>query len=129
MEKLVLTLVRKMQEVELIDVAGVINKCTLRELTGTERDKYLSSMSSRMKYDAKGKPIGIKSFDGLQAALLERTLYDSDDNLVEKAVIQEYPSSTLQALYEASQKLSALDEKAEDDAKNASPASDSSGSE
>lgn len=118
MEKITLTLVRKTCPVELTDEQGVASQFTLKEFTGTERDKYLTAMSSRMKYNDKGKPIGITSFDGLQSALLERTLYDEGGNLVRKDVIQAFPASTQQALYEASQKLSALDEKATDEAKN-----------
>lgn len=104
------TLRRKEEEHEIEDLDGNINLYTLRELSGAARDSYLNRMKDRMKFDTQGKPCGIKSFDGLQASLLQETLLDPDKKLVTRVVLDEFPASVLDGLYNRSQKLSALDE-------------------
>lgn len=104
---------RKQEEIEIEDLDGQASTYYLRELSGAARDKYLNRMKDRMKFDDKGKPCGIKSFDGLQSSLLQETLYDSENKLVERKVLDQFPASVLDALYTKSQELSALDEKEE----------------
>jgi hypothetical protein len=111
-------LVRKQIPVELEDAGGKVLRCVMRELDGQERDKFLNIMSTRMKTDAKGKPSGVKDFTNLQASLLVASLFKPDGKPFTSAELQKFPSSTQTELFKMAQKLSGLDEKPEDDAKN-----------
>ncbi len=105
-------------ELKTVPVTLEGNPYSLVELTGDTRDKYMTDMSQRMKYDAKGKPTGLKSFNGLQAMLLTLCLHNQDNELVKAADIQKYPSSTLTTLFEMAQELNGIGEPGEDEAKN-----------
>lgn len=85
-------------------------KYVLREFNGAERDKYLNSVSSRMKIDPQGNST-IRSFDGLHANLIKRCLYDSDGQLVTEEVIQSFPARVQTALFEKAQEICGLGEK------------------
>lgn len=91
------------------DEGGVEKKWTLRELDGTERNKYLNKMTSRVKISRDGKAVGIKSFDGFQADLLKVSLFDENDEPISVEEIEGLPSSTQQTLFEKAQELSGLD--------------------
>jgi len=90
----------------------------LRELTGKDRDKYLSSLSGRMRFDASGQPIGLKSFDGLQSGLLSLCLYDDQGNRIKRSSIEEWPASTQTRIFEKAQEINALNQEAVDLAGN-----------
>jgi len=91
---------------------------SLVELTGESRDKYMTEMSQRMKYDGKGKPTGLKSYNGLQAMLLTLCLRDQTGEAVKAADIQKYPSSAQNKLFEMAQEMNGLGELGEEEAKN-----------
>lgn len=91
---------------------------TLRELSGTDRDKYLNTLANRMKVTAGGKPAGIKDFKDLQADLVSRSLVDLEGNNVPVAIIQRWPVHVQTELFKMAQKLSALEEADKDEAKN-----------
>ena len=91
---------------------------TLQELTGSERDKYLNFMKGRMKVNSDGTRGGIDDFNGLQARLLSMTLKDPEGKLVPEEVLQKWPARVQTLLFKESQKLSGLDDKAEEKAKN-----------
>lgn len=91
------------------DEGGVEKKWALRELDGTERNKYLNKMTSRVKISRDGKAVGIKSFDGFQADLLKVSLFDENDEPISVEEIEGLPSSTQQTLFEKAQELSGLD--------------------
>lgn len=94
----------------------------LREMTAAVRDRYMDELGARILSDPSGKPIGVKKFEGMFAALLSRCLVGiNEDGTVRSipvAEIQEWPSSAVQQLYEAAQKINGLETKP-DDAKNA----------
>ena len=92
----------------------------LREMISSVRDKYLNTIKSRMLFNPKtGNPQGVKNFEGMQADLLARCLYDSDGNAVPLNTIQEWPASKVTTLFEAAQKLNGLNlKKEEDESKN-----------
>lgn len=106
----VLRLSLKLREVpvELEGENGEVKKWKIRELNGTQRNEYLNKMSSRVKMDKNGKSIGIKSFDGFQADLLSKCLYDEEGELVEAEDIESLPSNTQQKLFEKAQEISGL---------------------
>lgn len=89
-----------------VEIGG--QQYTLKELDGVMRDAYLTDMASRMGQDKQGRPTGLKNFNGLQAALLGRCLYNSEDKLVDKNTINRWPASVVAGLFEQAQELSAL---------------------
>jgi len=90
----------------------------LRELTGKQRDSYLTGLSGRMKY-RDGKVTGLSSFEGLQASLLSLCLVDkADGKLIGITRIQTFPAKVQEALFKAAQELSGLDDIGEEEAKN-----------
>ena len=103
---------------------GVEKKYFLREMLGKDRDAYLTKMGDKVRYNANGKVTGIKSFDGLQASLLEKCLYDENDHLVSVTDIQNFPTKTQNELFKLAQDLNGLSQKAEDESKNDSRESD-----
>lgn len=113
------TLSRREVKIKLQDPrTDRVTEYTLRELDGTERDKYLNNLASRMKVDKGGKPQGIKDFKDLQADLVSRSLVDGENTNVPIALIQRWPVHVQTELFKMAQKLSALEEGAEEDAKN-----------
>lgn len=91
---------------------------TLKELSGAQRDAYLDTVGERMRYDEKGNPKGIKTFKGMQAELICRSLTDSNGVLVKKEVVSTWPASVQDGLFKAAQNLSELGNEAVDEAKN-----------
>lgn len=92
---------------------GKSEEYELREMDAATRDKYMDSLSSRMRLDKDGKPAGITRFEGMQADLLAYTLRKKDGTGVAKSVIQSWPGSTVSALFEEAQKLNLLNRGAE----------------
>jgi len=89
----------------------------LKELIGTDRDKYMTKLVSRIRIDPKsGKAVGMKTFEGFQTELLKISLFENGE-LVSKEFIEELPASTQQVLFEKAQKLSGLDAVVEDEDK------------
>src|SRR5690606_21907986 len=82
----------------------------LREMWGTARDEYLDSLTKRMDFGADGKATRMKSFKGLQANLIARCLYNSDNELVTMDEIQSWPSSVQSKLYAKAREINGLDE-------------------
>ena len=89
----------------------------LVELSGETQGSYLNSVGDRVKV-TDGKITGMRDYKGIQADLLCLCLYDSEDVLVPKKVIQSFPASVLAKLYEAAQELNGLDDEADVSAKN-----------
>lgn len=116
MEALRFSLKKASQEVILEGADGQEIKARLMELSGGERDSYLQDMSAFMKYDAAGKPAGLSSFEGLQAALLSKCLEREDGTKFTKEEVQAFPATVQSALFDAAQKLNALDNENEEEA-------------
>lgn len=116
-ETLILSLQRAEVDVVLDGPDGEQKQWTLRELSGSERNKYLNKMTNRVKVGP-GGATGIKSFDGFQSDLLCLCLVDEDGKPVSKEIIEDLPSKTQQVLFDKAQKLSGLDTKKEDDEGN-----------
>lgn len=107
-EVLELSLVRAEVDVVLTDKDGETRKWLLRELSGSERNKYLNKMTNRVKVGPSGNT-SIKSFDGFQFDLLVLSLRDEEGQKIDKDTIENLPSSTQQALFEKAQQISGLD--------------------
>ena len=90
----------------------------IREMTGIQRDGWLTSMGGRVKSGADGKPSGLRSFENVQADLIFRCLYDASGNPVLLSVIQSWPASAQNKVFKLCQEINGLDEKSEEEVKN-----------
>lgn len=97
---------------------GTSRTYALRELDGTERDRYLNLLAARTKVGKDGKPQGIKDFKDLQADLVSKSLLDDNGENVPTNMIQKWPVSVQAKLFKMAQKLSALEDESEKEAKN-----------
>ena len=118
METMILSLKRKTIPVALELEDGTKEQLTLQELTGAQRDTYLSLMAKRMSFGPDGKPGGIKDFTGLHSQFLTLALVDAKGDFVPEARIQSFPSKVVQSLFKAAQSLSGMDEGGKEEAKN-----------
>jgi hypothetical protein len=91
-----------------VEVDGVLTEYKLVEMTAATRDKYMDSVTGRMRLDAGGKPLGVVRFDGMQADLLVHTLQTKEGKAISKETIQAWPASTVSGLFAESQKLNLL---------------------
>lgn len=90
----------------------------LKEMNGKARDAYGKFVMSKTRYDAQGKPCGMSDVTDLHAELLSRTLYREGSSApVDKTWANTLPAKTQSGLFKLAQKLSALDDNAEADAK------------
>lgn len=81
----------------------------LKEMTGQQRDQYLTSLSKRVSTGKDGKAT-VSNFEGLQAELLTRCLFVvSTNEPAAREVIQSFPASVQSKLFEAAQSLNGLD--------------------
>lgn len=130
MEELRLTLKRKERAAIITGEDGKDYQYILREMSGAQRDAYMSAVAEKTRFDSKGNPAGMKSFDGLQAMLLSLCLLDETLKLVSKDAIQSFPATTQSALFEAAQVLNGLvnPKEAGAEPKNAQGVSGSAGS-
>ena len=91
---------------------GAQSQYELREMTVAERDKYLNTVSSRMRFDANGKPCGIRNFDGMHADLLTRCMFkmnpDGSSTPVTKKEVDAWPSASSAVIFSAAQELNQL---------------------
>lgn len=101
-----------------IETDSGVEEFELREMKSVERDRYLDSVRSRVKYNAKGEPMGLKSFEGMHADLVSRCLFRKDGSLVDIKELQEWPCSIVTDIFNAAQKLNRLNEDAEAQEKN-----------
>jgi hypothetical protein len=111
--------VRKEKKVCIEDEDGKKTNMLLREMTGTEKGKYMASMGNRAKFDQKGNPIGLRNYDGLEASLISKCLYDvATGKLVDEKVINGWPISVQQGLMKACVKMNAMDDDSREKEKN-----------
>ena len=116
--KLIFSLELNKEEFQMKDVAGELHNYSVNEMTGLERDAYLTAFNSKMRMSPDGRST-MTDFKNIQALLLSKTIRDEDTNkLVEIKVIETWPARTQKALFDIAQKLSGLDAKAEETAKN-----------
>jgi hypothetical protein len=109
----------KEQPVVLTDKNGDVKRYSLREMTGANRDKFLDSMSERISYSQDGTT-SIQNFDGFQASLISKCLFDGNNDLVSVDEIQRLPSSVVSSLFKEAQRMNGLaDNNVVEKAKNA----------
>ena len=88
----------------------------MKELTGKQRDIYLTKVAKRMDY-SKSTPI-VNNFEGLYSGLLALCVYDENSQLVKEDVIQKYPAGMVSELFNKAQTMNGFDLSAELEAKN-----------
>jgi hypothetical protein len=110
----------KSTPVKLVDAQGKEINCVIKQVDGRGRDAYFTRFADKVIMDDKGKVIGMKSFEGSNSALLAQCLYNEEGVLVKEAIIQSWPASTLQKLFDIAQDLSDLkmDEAKKEEVKN-----------
>jgi len=86
---------------------GQPSEYELREMTASVRDKYLDGVKERVQVGVDGKP-SVKKFDGMQADLVSRCLFQKDGTAVPTKTIQEWPSSVVSSLFSEAQKINQL---------------------
>jgi len=112
-ETLTLSLERKEVDVILEGPDGQEHHWLLRELSGSERNRYLNKMTHRVKMGPSGQT-SIKSFDGFQSDLLHLCLVDEEGEKVSKEVIEGLPSSSQLALFDKAQEISGLNKEGDE---------------
>ena len=90
---------------------------TVKEMNGVELEDYLNS-SRKNVIMSDGKVTGMKSFDGMYANLLSRTVYDENGELVLRPDIDLWPASVQRDLYELAQELNGLSAESASQSKN-----------
>lgn len=110
-------LVRKTKKVDVEDENNKVQRYTLCEMVGAQRDKWLNNWSARVRTDRSGNVIGMKTFDDLQAALIAKCLYDENGELVKQEVISRWPATAQKQLFELCQKMNGLDSDSEEEEK------------
>lgn len=95
----------------------------LRELDGAGRDEFLQYTTRNIRLDENGKPeLTNNDLRGQSAMLISMSLLDPEKNFApafSKETIQTWSSSTIEELYKESARLSGLDRRAKETAKNA----------
>ena len=108
---------------------GVEKVYKIKEFTGNQRAAY----NDRFDYEIKMEGDSIKAVPGkdfkLMSAIdfLVMCFYDPEDKLVTKEVLGSWPGTTTEKLHEAALKLSGMDKKSMETAKNASAENDTNG--
>jgi hypothetical protein len=110
-------LVQSTYDFRLRDKEGEIRTYTMRELTGEEREAYLNGIRDKFEVMPNGKS-RVRNFTGLQSGLLAKCVYDDNGALVPLKLINKWPAKLQSDLYKRANKMSGMDETAEDDAKN-----------
>lgn len=105
-------------EIPIEDKDGKVTIYKLRELDGEQRSDYINFQASKAKYGADGKVTGIKDFKGIETKIVSMCLYDPDGKLVTEAFLNKVPGRLIKKLSALALRISGLDEKAEERAKN-----------
>jgi hypothetical protein len=92
-------------------------RVTMRDLSGAQRNKWLTSMGDRIKFGPNGKPQGFKTFDGLHSSLLTMCL-SRDGVPIAREEIEEWPAEVQSKLFDKARELSGLDSEAAEDLGN-----------
>lgn len=82
----------------------------LRELTGTQRDEYMSFLQKRTRISpTTGKPMGLTDVKGLQSRLLSMSLYDvGEQRYVTEAEANKLPNRIIDQLVDKVSEMSRL---------------------
>ncbi len=114
-EVLEFSLVLEEKKIRLFDENKEPQDFILRELTGKERDKWMTSMATKVSI---GKESSVSNFDGIQANLLALAMRYSGGERSGEALsvttIQSWPSKVQTELFKLCQEMSGLGEDADE---------------
>jgi hypothetical protein len=102
---------RREKKVKIETAKGVETVFTLKEMFGGDRQKWQVEQRARYGVDYGGQPAGIANYEGMEAALISRCMFDSNDRPVPTATIQAWPSSTQAGLWRLCIDLNAISDK------------------
>lgn len=111
------TTVFKEEPVVITGSDNVARNYVLRELSGKARDSYLTEMGSRMEFSGGEVTGGLSSYDGVQAHLIARCLFDENSKSVPIDTIQSWPTTVLNGLFAKAEELSGLQKSSKSKAK------------
>lgn len=119
MEKLSLSLLKPVLEVNIEMAPQTFEDFEIREMNAAQMGAYMQQLKGRMVERGEGKDTTfvVNNFEGMQTALLKSSLYRKNGKLVPEEELKQWPTSTVTALFQASQKVNGLDkDSAEKDA-------------
>lgn len=119
------------QKEQAITIGG--KPYTIREMTGTDRDQYNNYVNGLTRLDSKGQPTGLRTTEGINVQLISRCLIDETRVPVEVKVLNLWPTTLLESLYDVCRKVNGMftpdERRAQGPAKNDSAGSAVGGSE
>lgn len=97
---------------------GVV-EYTIRELDGEQRGNYVNLQASMAKFGPDGKIAGMKYNKDLEVKLAAMSLIGPDGKLMPESFVSKLPGKLLKKITSIAARISGLDDKAEERAKNA----------
>lgn len=111
-------LILKKEEIVIEDKHGQEVEAYIQELDGVARDEWVNMSLSRSKVDREtGARIGYDVKD-LEAKLVHSSLFKADGTKFEFREVQQFPASTLTALYRMCEDINGISAKAKEAVKN-----------
>jgi hypothetical protein len=90
-----------------VDIDG--KEYILSEISGAQREVFLTKQSARMRFDAKGNVQGLRDFTGFESNLVSLSLKDKETGkCVEVSVIETWPASVVMQLAKEARKISGM---------------------
>jgi hypothetical protein len=96
---------------------GVVTTFIIWELTGPERDAYMSDSAKKSRFTETGKFAGFKDFKGSESDLLCRCVKLENGQRLTDSVFASWPARVQSIAYERACILSGFDKKAKEAAK------------
>jgi hypothetical protein len=113
-----ITLVRKSKPFTVEHENGGVVNYKLVELNGAARDKWLTDQNKKVKY-VEGKQAGMTTLEGVQSELLALCVVTEQGTKLPVSEFQKWPSSALNTLFQAAQRMNGLDKEGMEEAKKA----------
>ena len=106
----------------VLEAEGKEEKCSVREMLGSQASQYTKSQSENFDYEIDAetgefKITGIKNLAGTELALLSRTLFHENNKAFSEDEINNLSSSAQKELFAIAQDINALTAEAKKDAK------------
>lgn len=105
---------RKSRPLEVENEDGTITNLTIREMTGTLRDRWMNQMGKAVKIDPTGKNGKIQDHTGLYAGLIAACCYNEKGLQLAEGEVQSWPASQQELVFEICQEMNGLTKKAEE---------------
>lgn len=103
---------------EIEEKDGAVTPYVLKALDGPGREDFMSFMAAKARLDKSGNPTGLKDMKGMTLRLLSHTVFKPDGSPVPEAEIATWPGPVQGELFDDAQRISGLNKRAEEEAKN-----------